>query len=146
MFMPSIFGDNLFDDDWMDFSFPRFDKMFESAPAVHGMKTDVKENEKDYEVAIELPGFDKNNIHAELKDGYLTVTASRDSNNDEKDDKGNYIRRERYTGKMSRSFYVGDDVTDEDIKARYADGILTLIVPKKEAPAVETGKTIAIEG
>ena len=74
------------------------------------------------------------------------MTASRDSNNDEKDDKGNYIRRERYTGKMSRSFYVGDEVTDEDIKARYADGILTLIVPKKEAPAVETGKTIAIEG
>ena len=99
-----------------------------------------------YEVDIDLPGFKKDEISIELENGYLTVSAAKGLDKDEEDKKGKYIRKERYAGAMQRSFYVGEYVTQEDIKAKYENGILRLSVPKKEAKPVETKKTIAIEG
>ena len=150
MLMPSIFGENLFDDDWMDFPFerefwgrqnPSYTKNTKNL-----MKTDIREHDAGYELDIDLPGFKKDEIKAELENGYLTISATKGTNNDEQDKKGKYIRRERYAGTMQRSFYVGEDVTQEDIKAKFEDGILKLSIPKKDAQAVETKKTIAIEG
>ena len=146
MLMPSIFGENLFNDDWMDFGFPEVDKALYGKHAGNVMKTDVKETDTGYEVDIDLPGFKKDEINAQLDNGYLTISASKGLDKDEKDKKGKYIRKERYAGAMSRSFYVGENVTQEDIKAKYEDGILRLSVPKKEAKAVEDKKYIAIEG
>ena len=153
MMMPSIFGENLFDE-WMDFPFDDdFDKYFfgKKNPlygkhAKNMMKTDVKETDGTYEVDIDLPGFKKDEISAKLENGYLTVSAAKGLDKDEKDKKGKYIRRERYAGAMSRSIYVGDSVTQDEIKARYEDGILKLSVPKKDAKAVEKNDCIAIEG
>ena len=144
--MPSIFGENLFDDDWMDFGFPEVDKALYGKHANNVMKTDVKETDTGYEVDIDLPGFKKDEINAQLDNGYLTISAAKGLDKDEKDKKGKYIRKERYAGAMSRSFYVGEGITQEDIKAKYEDGILRLSVPKKEAKAVENKKYIAIEG
>ena len=111
------------------------------------MKTDIKETDTAYELAIDLPGVKKEDVKAELKDGYLNIGVSSSKSNDEKDEKGNYIRRERYTGSYSRSFYVGDGVTQDEVKAKFDNGVLKLTVPKKEAaPEVETNKYIAIEG
>ena len=111
------------------------------------MRTDVKESETGYELDIDLPGYKKENVKAELKDGYLKISAESRQDNDEKDENGKYIRRERYYGTCSRSFYVGEEVTQEDIRARFEDGILKVSVPKKEAkPAIEESKYIAIEG
>ena len=146
MLMPSIFGENLFNDDWMDFGFPEVDKALYGKHANNVMKTDVKETDTGYEVDIDLPGFKKDEINAQLDNGYLTISAAKGLDKDEKDKKGKYIRKERYAGAMSRSFYVGEGVTQEDIKAKYEDGILRLSVPKKEAKAVEKKKYIAIEG
>ena len=146
MLMPSIFGENLFNDDWMNFGFPEVDKALYGKHAGNVMKTDVKETETGYEVDIDLPGFKKDEINAKLEDGYLTISAAKGLDKDEKDKKGKYIRKERYAGSMSRSFYVGEGVTEEDIKAKYEDGILRLVVPKKDAKAVENKKYIAIEG
>ena len=146
MLMPSIFGENLFNDDWMDFGFPEVDKALYGKHANNVMKTDVKETDTGYEVDIDLPGFKKDEINAQLDNGYLTISASKGLDKDEKDKKGKYIRKERYAGAMSRSFYVGEGITQEDIKAKYEDGILRLSVPKKEAKAVENKKYIAIEG
>ena len=146
MLMPSIFGENLFNDDWMDFGFPEVDKALYGKHANNVMKTDVKETDTSYEVDIDLPGFKKDEINAQLDNGYLTISAAKGLDKDEKDKKGKYIRKERYAGAMSRSFYVGEGVTQEDIKAKYEDGILRLSVPKKEAKAVEDKKYIAIEG
>ena len=146
MLMPSIFGENLFNDDWMDFGFPEVDKALYGKHANNVMKTDVKETDTGYEVDIDLPGFKKDEINAQLDNGYLTISAAKGLDKDEKDKKGKYIRTERYAGAMSRSFYVGEGVTQEDIKAKYEDGILRLSVPKKEAKAVENKKYIAIEG
>ncbi len=145
MMMPSIFSDNLFDD---FFDFDRPVKGYQRMNASEIMKTDVKENEAGYELDISLPGYKKEDIQAELKDGYLTINASTSSSNDEKDEKtGKYIRRERYSGSCSRSFYVGEDLTQEDIRAKYENGILSLSIPKKEEkPQVEDKKYIAIEG
>lgn len=153
MMMPSIFGENLFDD-WMDFPFnDDFDKYFfgKKNPlygkhAKNMMKTDVKETDSSYEVDIDLPGFKKDEINAKLENGYLTISAAKGLDKDEKDKKGKYIRKERYAGAMSRSFYVGDAVTQEDIKAKYEDGILKLAIPKKDAKAVENKSYITIEG
>ena len=153
MMMPSIFGENLFDD-WMDFPFnDDFDKYFfgKKNPlygkhAKNMMKTDVKETDSSYEVDIDLPGFKKDEINAKLENGYLTISAAKGLDKDEKDKKGKYIRKERYAGAMSRSFYVGDAVTQEDIKAKYEDGILKLTIPKKDAKTVEAKNYIAIEG
>ena len=146
MLMPSIFGENLFNDDWMDFGFPEVDKALYGKHANNVMKTDVKETDTGYEVDIDLPGFKKDEINAQLDNGYLTISAAKGLDKDEKDKKGKYIRKERYAGAMSRSFYVGEGVTQEDIKAKYEDGILRLSVPKKEAKEVENKKYIAIEG
>ena len=146
MLMPSIFGENLFNDDWMDFGFPEVDKALYGKHASNVMKTDVKETDTGYEVDIDLPGFKKDEINAQLDNGYLTISASKGLDKEEKDKKGKYIRKERYAGAMSRSFYVGEGITQEDIKAKYEDGILRLTVPKKEAKAVENKKYIAIEG
>ena len=146
MLMPSIFGENLFNDDWMDFGFPEVDKALYGKQANNVMKSDVKETDTGYEVDIDLPGFKKDEINAQLDNGYLTISAAKGLDKDEKDKKGKYIRKERYAGAMSRSFYVGEGVTQEDIKAKYEDGILRLSVPKKEAKAVENKKYIAIEG
>ena len=149
MYMPSIFGESLFDN-----MFPFDEKLFtEKKDPLYGkngsrlMKTDVRETEKTYELDIDLPGFKKDEIQIELKDGYLTVSAEKGLDKDEEDKKGKYIRKERYAGSCQRSFYVGDNLTQEDIKGEFKHGILTLNVPKKEAkPAVETNKYIAIEG
>ena len=148
MMMPSIFGENLFDD-WMDFSFPEIpdvDKTLYGKHAKNMMKTDIREHDEGYEVDIDLPGFKKDEISIELENGYLTVSAAKGLDKDEEDKKGKYIRKERYAGAMQRSFYVGENLTDEDIKAKYENGILRLSVPKKPANAVEAKKTIAIEG
>ena len=110
------------------------------------MKTDIREHDGGYELDVDLPGFKKDEINVELENGYLTISATKGLDKDEQDKKGKYIRRERYAGAMQRSFYVGDEVTQEDIKAKFEDGILRLSIPKKDAQAVETKKTIAIEG
>ena len=145
MLMPSIFGENLFDD-WMDFSFSDIDKTLYGKHAKNMMKTDVKETDQGYEVAIDLPGFKKDEIKLELNDGYLTISAEKGLDKDEKDKENRYIRRERYAGSMSRSFYVGESLTEQDIHAKYENGILTLDVPKEDKKAVPEKRYIAIEG
>ena len=150
MLMPSIFGENLFDDNWMDFPFDR--DFWGRKNPLYGknankiMKTDIREHDTGYELDVDLPGFKKDEINVELENGYLTISAAKGLDKDEQDKKGKYIRRERYAGAMQRSFYVGYEVTQEDIKAKFEDGILRLSIPKKDAQAVETKKTIAIEG
>ncbi len=147
MLMPSIFGENLFDDFFNDFARPSKSLMRYQTPASNVMRTDIKETASGYELDIDLPGYKKSEVQAELKEGYLTINASTSRDDGEKNKDGQYIRRERYYGSCSRSFYVGDAVTQEDIKARFEDGILKVCVPKKEAkPEVEESKYIAIEG
>ena len=147
MLMPSIFGENLFDEFFDDFVRPTRRVVRYNTPSTTIMKTDVKETEGSYELDIDLPGYKKEDVKAELKDGYLTISAATNTNNGQKDENGKYIRRERYYGNCSRSFYVGENITQEDIKARFEDGILKIVVPKKEAkPAVEEKKYISIEG
>ena len=146
MLMPSIFGENLFNDDWMDFGFPEVDKALYGKHASHEMKTDVKETDSGYEVDIDLPGFKKDEINVQLDNGYLSISAAKGLDKEEKNKEGKYIRKERYAGAMSRSFYVGDALTQEDIKAKYESGILRLSIPKKEAKQVEATKRIAIKG
>ena len=146
MLMPSIFGENLFNDDWMNFGFPEVDKALYGKHAGHEMKTDVRETESGYEVDIDLPGFKKDEINVQLDNGYLSISAAKGLDKEEKNKEGKYIRKERYAGAMSRSFYVGDALTQEDIKAKYESGILRLSIPKKEAKQVEATKRIAIEG
>lgn len=144
MMMPSIFGNN-FVDDVFDDMFP-FTGNYTTAD-YDLMKTDVKDAGDHYELEMEMPGVEKENIKAELKDGYLTVSAETNTKKDEKAEDGKYIRRERYSGSCSRSFYVGDGVKQEDIKAKFEDGTLKLFVPKEAAkPAVEQKKYISIEG
>lgn len=137
MLMPSLFGTN------------GFDRAL--GTSLRGgrdmMSTDVKETENGYEVIMNLPGFAKEDVKGEIKDGYLTVTATTNTSNDEKDADGRYIRRERYSGSCSRSFYVGEDVTQDDIKAKFEDGTLKLTIPKKEPEQKEEQKRyIEIEG
>ena len=134
MLYPSIWNESLFDD-LMNFEFPRFRDL-----------TDVHEQDDHYDVDIDLPGFKKDEIKIELEDGYLTVNASKGLDKEEKNDKGKLIRQERYSGSMQRSFYVGENVTEEDIKAKFEDGVLKLTVPKKDAPKLPDKKTICIEG
>ena len=143
MLVPSIFGSNLFDD-FMDFLFPDIDKELYGKRAQNIMKTDVKELDDAYEVMVDLPGFNKEDIHLELNDGNLTISAVK-SLDKENESKGNYIRRERVVGNMQRSFYVGEALTEEDIRAKYENGILTLIIPKKEARKTPEKKYITIE-
>ncbi len=146
MLMPSIFGENLFDD---FFDYPAVRRHVErpAQKELAIMKTDVKETEKGFELDIDLPGYDKENVNAELKDGYLTVSAETKTESGDKDETGRYIRRERYFGSCKRSFFVGEDITEEDIKAKFENGVLKISVPKKEAkPKVEEKKFIQIEG
>lgn len=152
--MPSIFGEDMFDDFMRDFPFfdenagNKIEKKLYGRHAKNMMKTDIKELEGGYELEMDLPGFTKDEITAELKDGYLTISASKGLDKDEQEkETGKYIRRERYAGACQRSFYVGEDITEQDIKAEFKHGILKLFVPKKEAkPAVETKKYVTIEG
>ena len=125
MLMPSIFG---------------------GKHASHEMKTDVRETDSGYEVDIDLPGFKKDEINIQLDNGYLSISAAKGLDKDEQDKEGKYIRKERYAGSMSRSFYVGNAITQDDIKAKYESGILRLSVPKKAAEEIESAKRIAIEG
>ena len=145
MLMPSVFGSDIFDD-FMNFSFPDIDKELYGKHAKLVMSTDVREKEDGYEVIVDLPGFKKDESQLQLENGYLNISAAKGLDKDETDKKGKYIRRERYAGSMSRSFYVGEDITEDDIHAKFENGILKLDVPKKEAKAVETKKQIAIEG
>ena len=111
------------------------------------MRTDIKETDGGYELTIDLPGFKKDDVQAELKDGYLTINAQTQGESEDKDEQGTYVRKERFSGKCSRTFYVGDDVEEDDIKAKFEDGVLKIAVPKKqEQPKLEEKKTIAIEG
>ena len=149
MMMPSIFGEDLFDD-FMNFPFER--DFFGGKNPLYGkhqknlMKTDIRETESGYELDIDLPGFKKDEINAKLENGYLTISAAKGLDKDEQDKKCNYIRRERYAGSMSRSFFVGEGVTQEDVHAKFEDGILKLSVPKKAAKEVEQQRYISIEG
>ena len=151
MMMPSIFGENLFDD-FMNFPFER--DFWGRRNPLYGkneqniMKTDVRETDSSYELDIDLPGFKKDEVTAKLENGYLTISAAKGLDEEEKEKKtGRYIRRERYAGACQRSFYVGEEVTEEDIRGEFKHGILRLTIPKKEVkPAVEEKKYIAIEG
>ena len=151
--MPSIFGENLFDDFFTPFYYDdkdekKAEKKLYGHRAQNLLRTDIKETKEGYELVIDVPGFKKDEVKVALKDGYLTVSAAKGLDEEEDDKKtGRYIRRERYAGSMSRSFYVGDAVTEEDIKAKFENGTLKMLVPKKEEQkAVENKKYIAIEG
>ena len=148
MMMPSIFGEKFFDDFYDDFEnefFGRKNPLY-GKHSKNMMKTDIRETDYSYELDIDLPGFKKEDIDVSLENGYLTISTSKGIDKDEKDNDGKYIRRERYSGSMSRSFYVGEGVTHEDIKAKYADGILKLSMPKDLDKQIENKKTIYIEG
>lgn len=141
MMMPSVFGESLFDD-LMDFPFEK--EFFSHRNPLYGkhaqnvMKTDIKESDTAYEMDIDLPGFKKEDVSAKLENGYLTITAAKGLDKDEKNDKGVYIRRERYSGQCARTFYVGEAVTQEDIKAKFEDGILKVTIPKVEPKKSKT--------
>lgn len=147
MLMTNFFRENLFDDFFEDFARPERRIVNYGNQASSLMRTDVKDTDGGYELNVELPGYKKENVSAELKDGTLVISAAVKTENDEKDEAGKFIRRERFRGNCSRSFYVGDAVEQEDIKAKFEDGILKIFVPKKEAkPELEKRKLIAIEG
>ncbi|NDO47445.1 Hsp20/alpha crystallin family protein [Clostridium sp. MD294] len=149
MMLPSIFGGNLFDEfinsPWEKEFFGGKSPFFGSYEKSI-MKTDIKEKNNNYEIDIDLPGFQKEEISANLENGYLTISATKGEQKEEKNENGVYIRRERYTGQCTRSFYVGDAVEQQDIKAKFENGILRLTIPKKEQRKVEPKKYIAIEG
>ncbi len=147
--LPTLFRDNLFDD---MFNFDDFDKEMDrmmrplyGKHAQNVMKTDVRETENSYELDIDLPGFKKDEIKVELDNGYLSISASKGLDKDEENNKGKYIRRERYAGAMNRTFYIGNHLTQQDIKAKFEDGILKISVPKKDVQQVAANKHIAIE-
>ena len=154
MLLPSIFGENLFDDFFDDVPFfdnraeNQIEKKLYGRHAHNVMKTDIKETDGGYELIVDLPGFKKEDVKVALENGYLTISAEKGLDKDEQEkETGRYIRRERYAGACSRSFYVGKEVHQDDIKAEFKHGILTLFVPKKEAkPAVEQKHSISIEG
>ena len=147
--LPSIFGENLFDEFFMDpFNDPFFTSSRNALYGKHSknlMKTDVRETDGTYELDIDLPGFKEDEINAEIRDGYLTVSAAKGLDKDQSDKDGRYIRRERYAGQCSRSFYVGEGVTEQDISAKFEDGILRLSIPKKTQPQLPETRRIAIE-
>ena len=150
-YLPAILGENLmdvFDDFDRDFfrGFGNIDRTLYGKHAQHVMKTDVKETDQGYEVDVDLPGFKKDEIHLELNDGYLTISTEKSLEKDKENKKGKMLRQERYAGVMQRSFYVGEHVTEENVKASYESGVLHLLVPKQEAPKLPEKKTIQIEG
>ena len=154
MLMPSIFGENLFDDFFNDFPFyddrdmKRAQKKLYGRKANHLMKTDIKEMKDGYQLEVDLPGFKKDEIKVSLENGYLTITAEKGLEKDQKEEEGKkYICRERYSGSCQRTFYVGDEIEQDDIKASFKHGILRLDIPKKQPkPQVEEKKCISIEG
>ena len=154
MLMPSIFGEDLFDDFMDDFPFyndkdmKKLEKKLYGHHARNMMKTDIRETDNSYELEMDLPGFKKEEVKVSLENGYLTISAAKGLDQDEEEKKtGKYIRKERYAGACERSFYVGEDITTNDIKGEFKHGILKLSIPKKEAkPAVEENKYILIEG
>ena len=150
-YLPTVFGENLmdvFDDFDRNFfrGFGNVDRALYGKHAQHMMKTDVKETDEGYEVDVDLPGFKKDDIHLELNNGYLTISTEKSLEKTNENKKGKMLRQERYSGVMQRSFFVGEHMTEEDIKASYESGVLHIIVPKKDAPAVPEKKTILIEG
>ena len=150
MLMPSIFAENLFDEFFDDFPMPRefrnIDRRLYGKNAAREMKTDVHEHEDHFEVDIDLPGFKKDEITLSLENGYLTVSAAKGLDKDETTKKGKLIRQERYAGTLQRSFYVGDALTENDVTARFENGVLSLNVPKQEARKMPEKKVIMIEG
>ncbi len=139
MLMPSIFGENFLEN--------FFDTPMVSYDTGSLMHTDIKDTDAGYELTMDIPGVKKEDVTAELRNGYLTIQASSNEEKEEKDEDGRYIRRERYTGRSCRSFYVGEDVAQEDIQAKFEDGTLRVLIPKKEPkPAVEQKNYIRIEG
>ncbi len=149
MFYPTLFKDDLFDD-FFDFptfrDFDRADRKLYGKHANGLMKTDVRENDGNYELDIDLPGFKKDEISLTLDKGYLIVGAAKTVNEDEKDSKGKMLRQERFSGAMQRSFYVGDGINENDVKAKFEDGVLSLTFPKEKEPEIPDKKTIMIEG
>ena len=152
MMVPSIFNDRLFDD-WFDddFFWPDFsrdekkmNKKLYGHRAAEVMKTDVKEHENNYEVLVDLPGYKKEDVTCELKDGYLTITAKKNVDQDQKNKEGKYIRKERYSGNQSRSYFVGEHITEKDIHASFENGILKLEVPKMDQKQIEDRHVIEI--
>jgi len=151
MLTPRLFTENLFDDWFDDFGLTRemnhLDKKLYGKHASREMLTDIKEHEDHYDIEIDLPGFKKEEINVELNDGYLTVTAAKGNEEEEKSKAGKLIRQERYSGMMSRSFYVGEQLKTEDIHGKYEGGVLTLCIPKKEEQKkIEHNNHIQIEG
>ena len=147
--LPSIFGENLFDD-WFGFpTFPEFrdiDRKLYGRHAAREMKTDVHEHDDHYELHMDLPGFKKDELRLELENGYLTVSAAKGHDEEKKDKQGKVVRQERYAGSLQRSFYVGESLTEQDIGARYENGVLSLTIPKRDQPKLPEHKTIMIEG
>jgi len=144
MFMPSILNDNLFDD-FFGVTYPKRSSNLKTVTSL--MKTDIRETEDGFALDIDLPGYAKEDITAELKDGYMTITAEKKSEEDKQEDDGKYIRRERFYGSCSRSYFVGEQITEEDIKAKFENGILKVFVPKKEIEEkIPEKKFIAIAG
>ena len=148
--LPSIFGENLFDDSLSDFfgfgrMMPQISSELYGKHAKNLMKTDVRELDGSYELDVDLPGFKKDEVTVNLQDGYLTISAVKALDKDESDRKGKFLRQERCSGSMSRSFYVGDDVEAADISAKYEDGILKISVPKAAKKELPKHTTIAIE-
>lgn len=137
MLLPQMFNKSLFND---FFTEPMF-----NVNTTNRMCTDIKEKDNGYELAMEVPGFDKEDLKLNLEDGYLTISAEHKTSNDKKDEDGHIIRQERYYGSTKRSFYVGDQITKEDIQAKYDKGILNIFVPKKEVKKIEGGQVIEIQ-
>lgn len=150
-YLPTVFGENLMDvfDDFDRNFFQGFGNMDRALYGKHArrmMKTDVRETDEGYELDVDLPGFKKDEIHVDLEGGYLSISAQKSLEKDETGKKGKLLRQERYAGVMQRSFYVGEYLTHEDIKASYESGVLHLTVPKKDAPKAPEKKRIMIEG
>ncbi len=146
MLLPSIFSESLFDDMFdFDKEINRMNRALYGKHSRNMMKTDVRETENSYELDIDLPGFKKDEITVQLDNGYLNISAAKGLDKDEEKKDSKYIRRERYAGSMSRSFYVGDQLTQQDIQAKFEDGILKISVPKKDVQQIEQNKYIAIE-
>ena len=143
--LPSIYGENMFDDFFENGFFGGHSPLF-GKHARNLMKTDIRETDNTYELDIDLPGFKKDEIKLDLKDGYLSISASKGLDKDEKDKKGHYIRQERYAGACSRSFYVGDAVEAKDVSAKFEDGILKISMPKVQKKALPENNVIMIEG
>ena len=140
MFTPSLFRENLFDEFMNDMTFPSIDKELYGKHAANLMKTDVREKEDSYELDIDLPGFKKEEITVDLKNGCLTISAAKGLDKEESEKDGKYIRQERYTGACSRSFYVGSEVNPAQVSAKFEDGILRISIPKavKQLPQSTT--------